>query len=328
MHRDDAAPYATPSDPRLNGGAGERQPLVITCGADDNFAMPLAVTLYSALTNYRGGADVRVYIMDGGISEANRARIAAIARGAATTVEWIKPDLSAVRQLAVSDRYPTSVYLRLLIPSLLPEWVEKAIYLDSDLIVDADLSELWKCECASKALLAAQDEGVLTVGSPLGLGNLRDLGLDPSRKYFNSGVLLFNLRRWREQELAQRVIGYILAHPELKRFGEQDALNAMLADEWGELAPRWNQLVAPGLGNEGREYQRGILHFVWCKPWNPGGAHWTNYIYDGYTRRSGWHSTVGWWKYYCPLMVRRQHVLRARANHAQAQGRGATVLHA
>src|SRR5688572_10626619 len=49
-------------------------PVVLVCGADDGFARPLAVTLYSALRNYRGSAPVQVHIVDGGISSANRAR--------------------------------------------------------------------------------------------------------------------------------------------------------------------------------------------------------------------------------------------------------------
>jgi lipopolysaccharide biosynthesis glycosyltransferase len=281
--------------------------------------MPLAVALYSALANYCGDADVIVYVLDGGVSKANRSRIDAIAGSTAATVHWITPHLNALRQVAVTDRYPMSVYLRLLIPSLLPLSVEKAIYLDSDIIVDHDLSELWKCDLDSKAVLAVQDDGVLTVGSPLGLMNWRELGFDPSRKYFNSGVLVLNLRRWREQELALRIIEYIAEHPGLMRFGEQDAMNVILSNDWGELDRKWNQLVAPGLGPDGREFRCGILHFVSKqKPWIPEGAHRTNCIYDRYTRRSGWYSTVGWLKYYCPLMVRRQHVLRVRAHLAHA----------
>jgi len=45
----------------------EGHPLVLVCGADDAFAKPLAVTLYSALSNYRGALRVKVYIINGGI---------------------------------------------------------------------------------------------------------------------------------------------------------------------------------------------------------------------------------------------------------------------
>ncbi len=302
------------------GSLPEPHPLVLVCGADDGFAKPLAVTLYSALSNYRSAADVKVYIVDGGISPANRSRIDGIVRNHVTTAEWIEPDLNPVRQLNVSERYPASVYLRLLLPSLLPPWIEKAIYLDSDLIIDEDIGELWKADVGRKAVLAAQDEGAPTVGSPWGLSNYRELGLHSSTKYFNSGVLVFNLRRWREQRIADRIIKYIAAHPHLMRFGEQDAMNAVLANDWGALDPKWNQLVSPWEGHDGREYRRGILHFVSrFKPWNPDGAHWTNFIYDRYLKQSGWYGTLQWWTYYVPLLVQRQHVLYMRSTRAAAR---------
>lgn len=292
-------------------------PIVITCAADDGFAQPLAVMLYSALANYRGVAKIVVYIIDGGVSAANRLRIDAITRRGAAAVEWITPQSDGLCILRETVHFALSAYLRLLVPSLLPQWAEKAIYLDSDIIVDCDLSELWDCDVSDRALLAVQDEGIKVIGGPLGLANYGDLGLESTCKYFNSGVLLLNLRRWRERELGSRIISYIASHPNEARFAEQDAMNAVLSDDWGELESKWNQLVSPWKGHDGRQYRRGILHFVSsCKPWRPEGAHWTNYIYERYTRWSGWFGAIGWWAYYWPLMMRRQHVLRLRAQQA------------
>lgn len=55
--------------------ASESHPIVVVCGADDRFAMPLAVTLYSALSNYRGSLPIKVFIVDGGIRGAHHLRI-------------------------------------------------------------------------------------------------------------------------------------------------------------------------------------------------------------------------------------------------------------
>ncbi|MGH7426947.1 MAG: glycosyltransferase, partial [Candidatus Methylomirabilaceae bacterium] len=77
-------------------------------------------------------------------------------------------------------------------PEILPNRVEKAIYLDSDLVVHGNIAELWGVGLGGKPLLAVQDEGARTVGSPWGLRNYSELGLDPSAMYFNSGVLVFD----------------------------------------------------------------------------------------------------------------------------------------
>jgi lipopolysaccharide biosynthesis glycosyltransferase len=289
-------------------------PVVLVLGADDAFAKPLAVTLYSALCNYRDPRPLHIYVVDGGIKPRNRARIKRIVERYGRTCEWLSPDPTSVGELSASAQYPSSVYLRLLIPSLLPETVHKAIYLDSDVIVEEDLGALWSSEVGSHALLAVRDEGVRTVGSPIGLANYSELGLDGSEAYFNSGVLVFNLVAWRERQLARRVIEYIEMHPERIRFGEQDAMNAVLARDWGPLDFKWNQNVAPWKGNNERAYCRGILHFLSnCKPWNADGVHSTNVIYDQYAKACKWYGPVAWWLYYIPLVVRRQHVLLTRA---------------
>ncbi|HEU4994398.1 MAG TPA: glycosyltransferase family 8 protein [Gemmatimonadaceae bacterium] len=306
-------------------------PLVLVCGADDGFAKPLAVTLYSALSNYCGTDDVRVHVIDGGISAANRARVDRIVKTFGTAVEWMSPDLTLVRQLTVSERFPASIYLRLLVPSLLPTAFDKAIYLDSDVVVDDDIGALWKESIGDKSLLAVQDSGAPTFGSPWGLAHYREFGLRASTRYFNSGVLVFNLRRWREQRLAERVLRFVAAHGDQIRFFEQDAMNAVLWSDWRALDSRWNQLVSPWEIHERRELQRGILHFVsTSKPWNPQGAHWTNFIYDQYLKRSGWYSSLQWLSYYLPLVLRRQQVLHLRrtVQATRARETAAAAAHA
>ncbi|MGH2396473.1 MAG: glycosyltransferase family 8 protein [bacterium] len=318
---DPHSPSAIATDDRL---LAEGHPVVVVCGADDRFAMPLAVTLYSALSNYRSSLPVKVFIIDGGIRAPNRLRVDRVLGELGAVAEWLEPDWRPVQHLAVSDRYPASIFLRLLIPTILPQWVEKAVYLDSDLIVGANIGDLWEVDLGRKALLGVQDEGVLTVASPWGLANYRELCLDPSTTYFNSGVLVFDLRAWRERGLADRVIEYVAAHPNQMRFGEQDALNAVLAGTWGALDPTWNQLVSPWEGHNGRHYQPGILHFVSiCKPWNPDGAHWTNFLYDRCLRRSGWYNGLEWWKYYVPLLVQRQWAIYLRSRGSSSRQRKA-----
>jgi lipopolysaccharide biosynthesis glycosyltransferase len=298
-----------------------QHPLAVVCSADDGFAMPLAVTLYSTFANYRGSLPVKLYIVNGGIHASNRKRIDRILGDLDVIADWIEPDWRRVQHLPVSERYPASTYLKVLIPHFLPDWVAKAIYLDCDLIVHANIADLWDVPLGGNALLAVQDDGAPSIGSARGLENYRELGLDPSLLYFNSGVLVFDLRSWRERGLAQRVIDYVAAHPDQVRFGEQHALNAVLARDWGTLQARWNQQVWVWDKQEKEAYQPGILHFVFTsKPWKPAGAHWTNGIFDRYLKQSGWYNTLEWWKYYVPLVVERQWVTYVRA---KGQGSGA-----
>jgi lipopolysaccharide biosynthesis glycosyltransferase len=296
-------------------------PLVIVCSADDCFAMPLGVALYSTLVNYRGRLPVRVFIINGGIHSPNRKRISRVLGQLGVAAEWIEPDWQPLQRVPESERYPASTYLKVLIPQLLPDWVKKAIYLDSDLVVHADIAELWDVPLEQKALLAVRDDGAPTIGSPRGLPNCAELGLDPSLPYFNSGVIVFDVSAWRERELACDVIDYVTDHPDQLRFGEQHALNAVLSRDWGALEPRWNQQVWVWDPHGTKQYLPGVLHFVFTsKPWKPSGAHWSNFVFDQYLRRSRWYGTVQWWRYYLPLVVQRQWVsyIRSRAASGSA----------
>ena len=121
-------------------------PVTIVTGANDAFAMPMGVTLYSALVNLDPDRSASVFILDGGISGANRQNLYATLRRArpAVDITWLTPDLSGLDGIPVLvSNAHTSTYLKLLIAELLPARCERAIYLDSDLVVESDLGTLW-----------------------------------------------------------------------------------------------------------------------------------------------------------------------------------------
>ncbi|MGK7893397.1 MAG: glycosyltransferase family 8 protein, partial [Xenococcus sp. (in: cyanobacteria)] len=79
------------------------------------------------------------------------------------------------------------------------------------------------------------------VSSPNGLIKYKELGLKENDKYFNSGVLVINLDKWRSDNLSEEVIKFIQINRESIRWADQDGLNAILVNKWGELDQRWNQ---------------------------------------------------------------------------------------
>jgi len=99
---------------------------IVLCAADDHYVKPLAVTLRSAATSLKDGSHLHVVLLDGGISEASFTALE-------QTLEWL----------------PITV--------LLPEEIEKVIYLDSDVLVADDLTELWELDLEGQYCLAAPD---------------------------------------------------------------------------------------------------------------------------------------------------------------------------
>jgi len=214
----------------------------VTCAADDAFAMPLAVALRSALDTLSEPHVIEAYVLDGGISAANRQRLERSLDSPRIELRFIAPSLQTLAGIGHRGRVSHTTYFRILAPELLPASVSRVIHLDADVRVMADLARLWAEPQRGLPVLAVRDAGAPTVSSPRGLLNYRELGLAPRLAYFNAGVMTLDLALWREEQLAGQLLRYLERHAHAVRWWDQDALNAVLAGRWGELDPRWNQI--------------------------------------------------------------------------------------
>jgi len=112
--------------------------------------------------------------------------------------------------------------------------------------------------------------------------NYAELGLKEQQPYFNSGVLVLNMERWRERDVGAKALAYLEMHQEKIHLYDQGILNAILADEWFRLDQKWNQcstILDPSAWKE-PEYTKAlwrntlesphIIHFDGPKkPWLP-----------------------------------------------------------
>jgi lipopolysaccharide biosynthesis glycosyltransferase len=231
----------------MNGRDTEKQsePIVIVFCADDNCATLLAVAMRSLLHNAHEQTSIDLYIFDGGISAANKQWILRIADvdHISARIHWIQPDMNRLGELEAKHGVPKASYLRLLIPDVLPESCDKAIYLDSDILIRTDLSRLWNEEIGDKAVLAVRDPCVPTVSAPRGVTAYQTLGLRPDTPYFNSGVMVLNLKEWREKRISEQALRYESEFgPSM--FWDQEGLNGVIGGNWGGLDPRWN-VISP-----------------------------------------------------------------------------------
>ncbi|GBO51719.1 glycosyl transferase, family 8 [Pseudanabaena sp. lw0831] len=256
----------------------KKEPIVVTCAADDNYMMPLAVTIRSALENLGKDRRILLFIIDGDIKERSKQRFLRSINLERCEVRWIpKPD-----KIINEDVIPTSItsglpeishitiaaWYRLLIPKLLPQHIKKAIYLDCDLVVVGDLGKLWDIDIASNYLLAvARLKSYEYRTIPFFLKNWKELGFSEDNLYFNSGILVFNLEKWRINDMSSKSLEYIKLNQEYIRWGDQDVLNAIVVGSWGELDPRWNCMNTPQMKQEEVD-NSFILHFATPpKPW-------------------------------------------------------------
>lgn len=278
-----------------------RNPIVVVCSADRSYLRPLGVTLVSLLANVDRARPLVIHVIDRQIQNADRELLERSLGDRAVSVCWHSPDRRGLVGVPLWGRMSISVYDKLLIADLVPADIDRALWLDSDTLVLADVAPLWDRGLGRHMLLAAQDSLVPLVSSQFGVAGYRDLGLRPDAKYFNTGVMLMNLDEWRQRRVSERAVDYLKKYANEVSFWDQEGLNAVLAGEWGELEPAWNWSVNVGRvgGDRVTNGAARIIHFNGnLKPWiyDRRDAYCRAY-YDHVDRTSwpGWRPSTNWW---------------------------------
>ncbi len=245
----------------------------IGCAADHAFALPLGVMLRSVERSLGRDERVRVWIIDAGLTDSDRQRIEACA--ASFEVRWLAPRRERFKDLPIWGRIPISTYDKLTLVGSLPDDVARVLWLDGDILVLADLGQLWRLDRAPATLLAVRDRLVQSLATPFGVQGYEELGLAADEPYFNAGVLLIDTEAWRREQVEQRCFDYLADFGERVFFWDQEALNAVLVGRWRELDESWNYNVGLDTGSLARQIDRGrvrlpgVLHFSGrTKPWS------------------------------------------------------------
>jgi lipopolysaccharide biosynthesis glycosyltransferase len=287
------------------------KPVVLVTAGDNNFAMPLAVALSSALRHLDRRRDILVYVLDDGIEPALKQRCVQIAKTAhpKVTLQWVSPDMHVFAGLHGSPWNTRATYLRLLIPRIVPEPFDRIVYFDSDVVVQRDLSELWNVPFEDKVVFAVQEMWRSERSDEPTIGNhlphlIDEIDAPADALYCNAGVLLISASRWRAEKISERVLDFLRMHGNKAMFADQDGLNVIFAGQWGRLDPVWNIqiLTLDAFGSrhasqrDRKRQQRdllknaGIIHFTGKrKPWHwryrgrARGAFYRAYIQSGWT---------------------------------------------
>jgi lipopolysaccharide biosynthesis glycosyltransferase len=192
----------------------------------------LAVALASLLqNNQRRPLDVTVVVSARDV-EAERKLLSVLPAHPDAKVTIRQFGLEKFHALHTSGHITTETYLRILALDTLPPDCGKIIYLDCDLVVVSALDDLWEIDLSGYALAAVPD--------PYADDRPKALGMPDSASYVNAGVLLINVKHWREQDLAVRVIAYAEQLGSRLHYHDQDAMNAVLHEQILTLPFRWN----------------------------------------------------------------------------------------
>ena len=166
--------------------------------------------------------------------------------------------------LSKTSRLSVAALYRLLIPQIFSPDIEKAIYLDADIIVNMNINELWQVELNDKPIAAADEIRADSFSHPMNASHnyLVTSGLVEYNDYFNSGVLLMNLDILRDkEENIIRGVKFVGEHPQLQ-YLDQEVLNYLFSKNYLKLNEKFNFFVREARSRREMRPARKIYHFA------------------------------------------------------------------
>jgi lipopolysaccharide biosynthesis glycosyltransferase len=247
--------------------------LHIACGANVGY-LPYAATMLHSLLTHNPDVPVAIHFMhDEALPASELEKLAGMVQGFGA--QWHAHCIvdGRLEGFPVSWRFSREAWYRALLPDLLPK-ASRVLYLDADTLILRPLKPLWDVDLRGKAIAA-----VINPLYPfMDAGFLSGLGLRGVEDYFNSGVLLMDLDRWRAEELTARLVEFVARHGQAQNWPDQNALNHVLRDRWFAVDPIWNahsiffDLPASKLSITDSQWQElrrdpAIVHFI--APYKP-----------------------------------------------------------
>lgn len=258
-------------------------PIIVTI-ADDKYSVALAVMLKSVEANLPLNMNAIIYVLHRDLSDKIKEEIKKTIQPDKLRLYWIKINPDRIQDLKVDGHISIDTYYRLLIEDYFPQY-SKIIYLDTDIVVNRSISELWNLQLDDTHLyavpLASKKSGF--VNGERGLPTYKLLGIPAYTRTFNAGVMVINLDLWRRDSISFLILEYLKRYKEQILWWDQDGLNAILYDKWLPLPAIWNVIPSHLLSFSTwhdsllskDEYQEvwnspGIIHYAGpLKPWLP-----------------------------------------------------------
>jgi lipopolysaccharide biosynthesis glycosyltransferase len=144
-------------------------------------------------------------------------------------VSFLQASPDVLLDFPVSGHGSIAVYLKLIIPDMLPSGIDRVLFIDSDAVVTQPLDDLWRTNLNGKALAAVPEHKLCCLDHGYSHGD-----------YFNSGVMLIDLARWRKTDIIGKGLEFAKNNPDRLRHWDQDVLNHVFKDDWLTIGQRWN----------------------------------------------------------------------------------------
>lgn len=224
--------------------------------ADSRFIKYTATAIISILENTAEPAAFDFWIIHSDNIDEDKCHILSYIKKYDCRFHFKKVDIKNYQNLYKPYHITNAVFNKFSIPNILPTDISRALYLDSDVLVLGDLLDLKNIDLKENYLAAALD-----YYEPYA----KKIGLC-KQTYFNSGVMLLNLKKMRDENFIDKAMSFLRSEQNPKQTSDQDAFNIAAKDRWFRLDNKWNFLQHIKLPVP---KDISIIHFTYRdKPWS------------------------------------------------------------
>lgn len=233
---------------------------------DDGYCPFLAVAIQSLIDNCSEEYTYLIKILHTDIREENKKKIAKYERRN-VDIEFVDLNyyIKKVKdKLYTRDYYSKTTYFRLFLPNLYPQY-DKALYLDSDIVILDDIARLYNIDMGDNLVAAAPDDVIQTF--PVFQTYVEKVvGVADYRNYFNAGILLMNLHQLRRFKFQEKFL-YLLDKIKFSVAQDQDYLNRMCKGRVKLFEKEWNRMPIANAGIKPENVK--LVHYnLAFKPWH------------------------------------------------------------
>lgn len=275
----------------------------IVYASNDCYVKHLAVSMCSLFDNNQHAEKITVYILSVNISNENISKLKGIADQFKR--ELVVCDMSDLKQKlgfnVDTGGFDISTLSRLFIASIMPEQVDRAIYLDCDTVIAGDLLGMWNQDLGECSVAMVMEPTV-----PLQIK--QEIGVAKKESYYNAGVLLIDVAKWRRENTQKRLLDYYKSKGGKLFACDQDTINGALRNEIKSLPPCYNfftnfkyfrygqltRMVPDYAQFTKEEYQNAqknpvVIHYLGDeRPWKNGNYNPYRNYYEKYLDKTPW----------------------------------------
>ncbi len=194
----------------------------------DNYVDHLCVALFSLFYN-NPQIKFSISVFTDKFSKKNEEKVRILTQQYHSFFELVLMEGSMFDDLVLNYHFTPVNYFRLQLPKYYNDDI--VLYLDVDIVVNGNISELFNYDIENYYLAAV---------SELNFNRFKMLGMKNTSSYFNTGVMLVNLKKWKVDDLGNRVLNFIKMNPNSILMVDQDGLNSQLDGDFLKLPTKYN----------------------------------------------------------------------------------------